>query len=380
LKPEKKAFDMSVLYLPVKGQTRWSSFENPTAKKGSAGFENHGAKGHAFDTIPAGETITMLDYSEGAGVIKRIWLTVRDRSPYMLRSLVIRCWWDGAGKPAVEAPLGDFFSCGSEICAFENELFSSPEGKSFNSYIPMPFKKSARITVTNESDRNLSHFFYDVNLIALNEPEPDALYFHSYWKREKETVLGEDYVILPKLEGMGHIIGAAFVMNANPAYKKQWWGEGEVKAYIDGDTDLPTLCGTGTEDYIGTGWGQGVFCNRYQGCLMSDWETRKWVFYRLHTVDPMIFNREINVTIQIMGGAEHYEVKELMDEGVPLIPVTNDDPEGVGFDFLYKTDKPFPEKGWVNYYRSDDMASIVWFYLDKNENPLPAIAPVFERV
>jgi hypothetical protein len=129
----RRYFFMSDLYKLPKGQTRWSSFENPTAKKGGAGHENHGAKGHAFDKVPAGDTVTLLDYSEGAGSITRMWVTVSDREQYMLRSLVIRCYWDGALKPAVEAPIGDFFSCGSELCRFENELFSSPEGRSFNS-------------------------------------------------------------------------------------------------------------------------------------------------------------------------------------------------------------------------------------------------------
>ena len=368
------------LYQMPKGQTRWSSFENVTAKKGASATKNHGAKGHAFDKIPAGETMTLLDYSESAGVIKRMWVTVNDRSPKMLRSLVLRCYWDGAEKPAVEAPLGDFFSCGSQLCTFEGELFSSPEGRSFNSFVPMPFRKSAKITVTNESDQLLTHFFYDINFVALDELENDALYFHCYWKREKETVLGEDYVALPHINGKGHILGTAFMVNANPAYGKQWWGEGEVKVYIDGDTDFPTLCGTGTEDYIGTAWSQGAYYNRYQGCLLADWENYKWMFYRYHVIDPIIFEKDIKFTIQVIGGAPVDEVKNAVANGAPLIPITYDDADKNEFHFLYKTGKPMPEKGWVNYYRSDDFSSIVWFYLDAKENALPAMAPVCERV
>lgn len=372
---------MSKIYITPEAHSRWSSFENPRAKKGASASENHGAKGHAFDKIPAKQSITLLDYNEGAGIIKRIWITIRDRSPYMLRALVIRCYWDGASKASVEAPLGDFFSCGNELCAFENDLFSSPEGNSFNTYVPMPFKSSAKITVTNESDQLLTHFFYDVNLEALKEPEQNAPYFHCYWNRDKQTKLAEDYLILPRIEGRGHIIGTAFVMNANPVYKKQWWGEGEVKAYIDGDTDLPTLCGTGTEDYIGTGWGQGVFINRYQGCTMADYEKLRWVFYRLHVLDPIIFHKDCKLTIQIMGGAPLSEIKTLMDEGAAVIPVTCDDIENTGqFHHLYKSGKALPESGWINYYRSDDMASIIWFYLDKTDSSLPAIAPLSERV
>ena len=370
---------MSELYALPKGQTRWSTFENANAKKGASAMENHGAKGHAFEKVAPGEVKTLLDYQEGAGIIKRMWITVNDRSPEMLRSLVIRCYWDGAKKPAVEAPLGDFFSCGTELKAFESELFSSAEGRSFNSFVPMPFNKSAKITVTNESDKSLSHLFYEINFIALEEPEKDALYFHCYWKRERETVLGEDYVVLPCIQGKGRILGTAFVVNPNPAYGLLWWGEGEVKIYVDGDTNLPTLCGTGTEDYIGTAWSQGVYTNRYQGCLVADWENYKWMFYRLHIVDPIFFVNDIKFTIQVMGGAPNEQVKELMAKNIPLIPVTCDE-EGKEFHFLYKTDKPIPDSGWINFYRSDDFASITWFYLDKNETPLPAIAPLSQRV
>lgn len=368
------------LYLLPEGHTRWASFENPTTQKGGAAYENHGAKGHAFDQILPGDSVTLLDYHEGPGKITRMWMTIDDRSPFMLRSLVIRCYWDGAESPAVEAPLGDFFSCGSDLCPFENDLFSSPEGKSFNSFVPMPFQKSVKITIHNESDRPLTHLFYEVDLLAFDEPEKDALYFHCYWNRIKETTLGEDYVVLPALKGIGRILGTAFVMNASPRYGNQWWGEGEIKVYIDGDSSLPTLCSTGTEDYIGTGWGQGVFSHRYQGCTLSDWEARRWAFYRLHIADPIWFYQDVKCTMQIIGGAPAVDVKTLMENGVPLIPITCDDSGRTGFHCLYKAGKPFPEDGWVNYYRSDDMASITWFYLDNKEQQHPTLLPQAARI
>lgn len=358
--------------------TRWASFENPSAGKGTAGRENNMAKGHAFDRIPTGTTVNLLDY-DGAGIVNRIWITINDRSPDMLRSLVLRCYWDGSEKPAAEVPLGDFFSCGSHLCRFENELFSSPEGRSFNSYVPMPFKKSAKITVTNESEKDLTHIFYDINMLAVDEPDSNALYFHCYWNRVKNTVPGEDYVILPKINGAGRILGASFEINANPIYGNDWWGEGEVKVYIDGDGKLPTLCGTGTEDYIGTGWGQGAFYNRYQGCPVADNENKRWIFYRLHIKDPIYFHSDIKYTIQVMGGGGANEVKKMLEKNIPLIPVSGDD-GGMNFVHLYKTGKPLPEKGWVNYYRSDDFASIVWFYLDNNENQLPSLLTLKDRI
>ena len=366
---------MKDLYIMQDAQTRWASFENPTAGKGSAGHENNQAKGHAFEKLPAGASVNLL-YYKGAGVVTRIWLTVSERTPEMLRSLVIRCWWDGAAKPAVEAPLGDFFSCGSNLCAFENELFASPEGRSFNSYVPMPFKKHAKISVTNEAQKDLSHIFYDINL--LEKDEPDALYLHCYWNRAKSTVPGEDYAALPGLEGKGRLLGAAFEVKTNPAYGKHWWGEGEVKIYLDGDAELPTLCGTGTEDYIGTGWGQGVYSGRYQGCTAADWDKGLWGFYRLHIADPVYFHSDIKYAIQVMGGGNAAEVRNLLGQNAPLIPVSCD-ADGV-IAHLYKSGKPMPETGWVNYYRSDDFASAVWFYLDKSESNLPALPPVTERI
>ena len=367
---------MSKLYSMPKGGTRWSSFENPKAEKGKAAWENHGAKGHAFDKIPAGDTISLLEYSESAGIITRMWITINDRSPNMLRSLVLRCYWDGAETPAVECPLGDFFGCGTHMSTFENELFSSPEGRSFNMYIPMPFNKSAKITVTNESDRLLTHFFYDVNFVTLDVPDPDALYFHTYWNRIQSTTPTEDFVILPKVEGIGRFLGTSVSINSNPAYGNQWWGEGEVKVYLDGDDELPTLCGTGTEDYIGTAWGQGAFYNRYQGCLSADWGNRRWNFYRLHVADPIWFAKDIKFTIQLMGGGPAAEVIEMIKNNVKLVPTSAD---GDGYTNLFKTDKPVSQTGWINYYRSEDCASVAWFYLNKAENNLPKIAPVCER-
>lgn len=366
---------MKDLFKMQAAHTRWASFENPKAGKGCAGHENNKAKGHAFEKLAAGASVDLLEY-DGAGIITRMWLTVSDRSPEMLRSLVLRCWWDGADRPAVEVPFGDFFSCGSRLCAFENELFSSPEGRSFNSFVPMPFRKSAKISVTNESGTDLTHIFYELNMLA--QDEPDSLYLHCYWNRDKRTAPGEDYTALPKIAGKGRILGAAFEVNTGKCYGRQWWGEGEVKIYIDGDGELPTLCGTGTEDYIGTGWSQGVYANRYQGCTSADWDSGNWIFYRLHIADPVYFHSDIKYEIQVIGGAPAEEVRAAMAQGAPVIPVSGD--VGGVFQDLYKSGKPMPESGWVNYYRSDDFASTVWFYLDRAESGLPELAPMGERV
>src|SRR5688572_25698616 len=139
---------------------RWSSFENITAEKGKGGMENDGAKGHPSDFLNPGETKVLLDV-KGPGVINRMWFTIMDRSPEMLRSLKFEMFWDDETKPAVSVPFGDFFSIGlGKTATFNNEFFANPEGRSFNCFIPMPFKKAAKIQITNESDVRLSHIFY----------------------------------------------------------------------------------------------------------------------------------------------------------------------------------------------------------------------------
>ena len=173
------------LYEKPRGvKTRWFSFENTEAGRGRAGMENQGAKGHAFDDLAAGETRTLLNVG-GSGTVCRIWLTVGDRGPEMLRSLRLDMFWDGADRPAVSAPLGDFFGVAhGRRTPFECALFSDPEGRSFNCFIPMPFRHGARITLTNELPRRLAHLFYDVDILLGEEHSTETLYFHAHWRRE----------------------------------------------------------------------------------------------------------------------------------------------------------------------------------------------------
>ncbi len=359
-------------------ETRWNSFENPTSGKGTGGTENKGAKGHPYDQLKAGESKTLLDV-QGTGVITRMWFTIQDRSPQMLRSLKIEMFWDGAAKPAVSAPFGDFFGNGlGMMVQHENELFANPEGRSFNCFIPMPFKTGAKVVVTNEGSTDLKMLFYDIDFVKLTEWNPANLYFHCFWNRDTATTPGTDYTILPEIEGKGRFLGVNFSVIGNPAYRKSWWGEGEVKMYIDGDGTNPTLVGTGTEDYIGTAWGQGKFCNRYTGCLVADTENDRWTFYRFHIPDPVMFASDIRVTIQAMGGNMKKTVIEMQEAGIPLIPVTvqNDTSFIRLLDSPQPVDLKNPEliEGWTNFYRSDDWSSTAYFYLDKPENQLQELA------
>ena len=370
--------------------TRWSSFENPDGLKGRGGMENQGAKGHPSESVKAGESKTLLDIG-GCGIIHRIWLGIdkhKNRSPRMLRSIRIDMYWDRAKTPAVSAPLGDFFGVGlGKQAAFENALFSRPEGRSYNCYIPMPFHRAAKIVITNESDKDINGLYYEVDYVKFLIAPPhseDMLYFHAYWRRERPTQLGRDFEILPKVKGAGRFLGTNIGVITDPNYENTWWGEGQVKVFLDGDSEYPTLVGTGTEDYIGTGWGQGLYVNRYQGSLIADPANRQWAFYRYHIPDPVFFNRDCRVTIPQMGGWSKQKVQEFQDRGVPIKPVTVHSKDGL-VKLLEKSppvplDDPCVPDGWCNFYRQDDYSAVAYFYLDSPENGLPPLAPVAERI
>lgn len=368
------------------GEPRWVSPENPSGAKGQGGRENKGAKGHAFETIPVGGSHVLADI-KGAGTIDRMWLTIEDRSPEALRGLRLEMFWDGAKTPAVSVPLGDFFLHGAgEMKPMETALFVSAEGRSFVSYMPMPFRTGARIVVTNESGKQVNLIFYDINYRALPSQPKDALYFHAWWSRDRSTELGQDFRILPRIEGRGRFLGASITLLTNPAYDKSWWGEGEVKIALDGDRALPTLVGTGTEDYIGTAWGQGAYINRFQGAPIADEASGRWTFYRFHIPDPIFFDRDIMVSLQQIGGWPKAKVMELQKAGAPLIPVTVDPGSRNNFRQLLAGAEPVPltdpslPDGWTNFYRSDDVAAVAYFYLDRPESGLPQIAPSAERL
>ena len=362
-------------------ETRWSSFENSKAEKGKGGMENNAAKGHPYERIQPGESKVLLD-TKGPGIINRIWMTINDRSPRMLRSLKIEMFWDGEKKPAVSVPLGDFFGVGlGKTTPHQNVFFAQPEGRSFSCFIPMPFKRSARIVVTNESQIPLGNLFFDVNFQLLKTWNTNNLYFHAWFNRDTATTLAKDFTLLPNVVGAGRFLGANLGINANPAYTATWWGEGEVKMFLDGDGTYPTLVGTGTEDYIGTGWGQGKFINTYSGCTISDDSLGQWTYYRYHVPDPVYFKQNIRVMLQQIGGGPKDVVAGLQQAGVPLLPITIDATDK--FHQLYQQDsvlqlnKPGLPDGWVNFYRSDDVSAVAYFYLDKPANalpPLPSIA------
>lgn len=372
------------LWQAQEGDTRWASPENLSGEKGAGGRENKGQKGHAFETIPAGGSIVLADV-KGPGVIDRMWMTFADRSPARLRQLRIDIYWDGAAKPAVSAPLGDFFLHGAgELVRMETELVSSPEARSFVSMFPMPFRTGARIVITNEAATELSPIYYDVNYRRLARPMKDALYFHAYWSRDRATKLGEAFKVLPRVQGRGRFLGTAITVLSNPVYGKTWWGEGEAKIYLDGDRENASLVGTGAEDYIGTAWGQGAYINRFQGAPVADEATGRWSFYRFHIPDPIFFRSDVAMEMQQIGGAARPVVQKLVDAGVPLIPISVDAGSRTRFRKLLETEPRTPLSaagfdGHTNFLRSDDVSAVAYFYLDRPVSGLPALAAAGER-
>jgi hypothetical protein len=370
------------LYQSLPGaQSHVSSFENLNGIKGQGGKSNATAKGHAFESLKAGERKTLLDI-HGAGRLQRMWCTVSDRSPKMLRALRLQMYWDGAVKPAVDVPLGDFFVAALQPVAFQSAVISNPEGRSFNCTIPMPFRTGARVVLINEGSQDLELLFFDIDYVTLPKLGSEDLYFHASWHRTKNAPVGQDAVLLPRLTGRGRLLGISVGVNVNPVYGSTWWGEGEVKAWLDGDAKYPTINGTGAEDYIGTGWGEGVFAHQYQGCLIADGAKNQYAFYRWHIPDAIYFEKECRLSIQQIGGFVADTVIAMQKRGVPLIPVSLAGPAGFRGLFEKGQENALPKathSDWLNFYRSDDYAATAYFYLNSPISNLPGLAEVIER-
>lgn len=356
-------------------ETRWYTFENKDGKRGGGGKERFGRKGAPATGLKKGESLVLADI-EGSGTIRRIWLTLFDHSSTSaLRGMVVEMYWDGAKTPAVRAPLGDFFchSLGRTV-PFENACFSSPEGRSFNCIIPMPFRTAARIVIVNQSDKD-NGVYYEVDATLGDKHDDNMMYFHSSWRRENYTKIRQDMTILPKVTGRGRFLGCNLGVRLHPDMTNFWWGEGEVKVYLDGDTDYPTLVGTGTEDYIGTGYGQGLFTHKYQGNQYVNEAKSAFGFYRFHIPDPVYFQREARVTIQVMGGPGYTAMIEAMDKAPDLKFMK----AGDGTQFYTREELEKEKHRSDVMERVDDHTATAYWYMDNPENGLPELPPFEER-
>ncbi len=311
-------------------ETRSISPENFGGEKGKGGMADIGTGsepardlGRGWKISPsikleAGETFTLADIKQ-QGIIKHIWIT--DNSPQ--RCLVIRMYWDDSDIPSVEVPLGDFFACADHDDY--RQLTSLPvcvnPRRAFNCYWDMPFYKSCRITIENLHDEAVM-VYYQIDYVT-GRIDEGLGYFHARFNRSNPLPYMQDHVILDKISGNGHYVGTYLYWGVN---NNGWWGEGEIKFFMDGDTDYPTICGTGTEDYICGSWNFDVdgeyreFCTPYAG-LSKVSKTdgtykanRRFSMYRWHITDPIYFKNDLKVTIQALGWRSGHRYHPLQDD------------------------------------------------------------------
>ena len=342
-------------------ESRSANAENPRGEKSMGGVAGGGHKGSpCVQWVKPGQVVTLLDI-EGCGTVRHIWLTFPPYHPDLYRGLVIRMYWDGQEVPSVEAPVGDFFGIAHmRYRQMSTELTAFQVSNGLNCFIPMPFRKSARITVENDSDRTFSVLFYQVDF-TLGDKHPDEMgYFHAQFRRSNCHPFHSDYVILDGIKGRGRYLGTVLGVRS-VCLPEQWWGEGEVKMYFDGEDD-PTICGTGAEDYAGCAWGlQECFTPR-QGCSVCDSENKLYSFYRWHTYDPICFEESIKVTIMQMGYGEAAVAKEKLGDDFVSYPAA-----GADDDFCY-------------YDRSDDYCSVAYWYQTLPTMPFPPFPSKEERM
>jgi hypothetical protein len=233
------------------------------------------------------------------------------------------------------------------------------------------------MSLTNESDRSLRALYYDVNFTLGDEHGEDTGYLHAGWRRENPTTLGQDFTILPRVAGRGRFLGCSLgVIVDTTRYGRSWWGEGEVKLFLDGDGEHPTLCGTGTEDYIATGYTQGQYACQWHGCPLADHDRFQYAFYRLHGPDPVYFQRDASVTIQQIGADRAGALREHMRAAdIGAYPLAG----GRSGDLTLADLERLEEERFYLFERQDDWCATAYLYLDRPEGALPPLAPYAER-
>ena len=332
-------------------RSRSISPENPTGEPGRGGackLEDGNAR-HAARDLGTGwkvnpyihlepGTVNEIANIEGPGCINHIWLTPTGS----FRDQIIRFYWDGQETPSVEAPLGDFFCCGWNQYAQISALpVCVNPGSAFNCYWQMPFRKSCRITVENRGE-TMQNLYYQIDYTLTEVPE-DAAYFHAQFRRVNPLPYKDVYTILDGVSGQGQYVGVYMAWGVN---NTGWWGEGEIKFYMDDDDEYPTICGTGTEDYFCGSYNfENQVTHRYQtyttpyaglaqviepdGVYRSQ---QRFGLYRFHVTDPIRFQKSLKVTIQALGWRS----------GGRYLPL-QDDIASVAFWYQTLPTKPFPQ-------------------------------------
>ena len=302
----------------VDAQTRSISPENFTGEKGKGGAATEGTgKDRARDLgvgwkispsveIQPAETFELANI-DGPGLIQQIWMTPTGTWRYS----ILRVYWDGCENPAIECPVGDFFACGwGDYAHVNSQAVCVNPGSAFNCYWPMPFRKKCRITLENIDDEMMV-LYYQINY-SLQEIPKSVAYLHAQFRRVNPVPKGDVYTILDGIDGHGHYVGTYMCWGVNDC---GWWGEGEIKFYLDGDKEFPTICNTGTEDYFCGSYNfenqkthqYEEYTTAYAGMPqvirpdgLYNSQTR-FGLYRWHIMDPVRFKKSIKVTIQALG-------------------------------------------------------------------------------
>ena len=337
-------------------ESRSISAENFSGEKGKGGMATEGTcsfhsgdLGQGWKVSPSinlapGEIFELANIQE-AGIIKHIWMT---DNANVNRRLILRMYWDDSDTPSVEVPVGDFFA--SADCLTFSQVSSLAvcvnPGRAFNCYWDMPFYKNCRITIENIHYDAIT-VYYQIDYVVGEIPE-GLLYFHAQFRRVNPVPYKQVYTILDNVQGNGQYVGTYMFWGVN---NNGWWGEGEIKFYLDGDTDFPTICGTGTEDYFCGAYNFEAnnqykeFTTPYSGMpkvMRPDGVYRantRFSLYRWHITDPIYFKKDIRVTIQALGWRNRYR------KFMPL----QDDLSSVAFWYQDSICKTFPQLPDADY-------------------------------
>jgi len=343
---------MGNLYRLSNAKTRSISPENFTGAKGGGGKATTGTgSGHARElgqgwkinpsVVIKSKTIFTIAEIDGPGSIQHIWMTPTGNWRYS----ILRFYWDDEATPSVEVPVGDFFGMGwGQYSPLSSLAVCVNPGSAFNCYWPMPFRKKCRITMENLDEKDMV-LFYQVDYI-LTEVAGDAAYFHGQFRRTNPLPFKQNYTLVDNIQGRGQYVGTYMAWGV---HNNNWWGEGEIKFYIDGDTDYPTICGTGTEDYFCGSYdfvtkkknASGVpesnyteFCTAYTGLpqvIRGDGHynvSQRFGLYRWHITDPIRFEKNLKVTIQDLGWRDGGRYLPLQDDIASVVFWYQSEPHG----------------------------------------------------
>ncbi|MCY2930514.1 MAG: DUF2961 domain-containing protein [Planctomycetota bacterium] len=303
-------------------QTRSISAENPTGGKGAGAMAPADPNGPARELgrgwkcrpchdVAPGQTVTLADI-EGPGAIQSMWFA----GSVVSRDFILRIYWDGQAAPSVEVPISDFFAMpwstqcmGWPYCPVNSLPVAVNPRAGLNCFWEMPFRKSCRVTVENRHPTAVGGCFHQINYTLTSVPD-DCAYFHAQFRRVNPLPYAQEYVILDGVKGRGHYVGTVMGWGVN---NSGWFGEGEIKFFIDGDGEFPTICGTGTEDYFGGSYNWDVngkyveystafmgmhYVHRPDGTYQSQ---HRHGMYRWHVMDPVRFGKDLRVRIQALG-------------------------------------------------------------------------------